>query len=170
MAKSKNNRKDLLLIPVISLGIAVLGVLVFFVLQFILGFDLLPNIGQTVNLVTPTVSDSVPLVSEDVSPLATPRFQDEDLVVMLVELNPSALIEKVSFYVPIGLINSQLYINSMESVYSTGQSDSRQIFIDIPLENQSKNVELSFKSAEIVIATCNIQVTDTIEISGNCVW
>ena len=104
-------------------------------------------------------------------PMAAAAVEKADIVVSMVELEEGQYISKVTLFVTEELLNSDVYVNNSQSdVLIEKNTVENSISFDLVSGLNISEATITFQLGDSLLATCMINVGDSITPSGDCGW
>ena len=104
-------------------------------------------------------------------PMAAAAVEKADIVVSMVELEEGQYVSKVALFVTEDLLNSDVYVNNSQAdVLIEKNSTENSISFDLVSGLNASEVTITFQMGDSLLATCVINVGESITPSGDCGW
>jgi hypothetical protein len=98
-------------------------------------------------------------------------IEKKDIIVSIVELQSGAYVSKVVLFLPDELFDSEVHVNgNQEKIIVAWEPADKSVTIHLFSLPEVSRAEITFKSGDLLLATCVIAVEGSISPSGDCGW
>lgn len=93
------------------------------------------------------------------------------IVVSMVELNEGAYLSTVTLFVPPELLDADIFVNGeKDALLVVNDPAAGTMKLSLFAMDPTSKADITFIKGEELLASCSLEVGDTIQISGDCGW
>lgn len=97
--------------------------------------------------------------------------EKKDIIVSIVELQSGAYVSKVVLFLPDELFDTEIYVNgNQDKIIVVWEPADKSVSIHLFSLPEASKAEITFKSGDLLLATCVITMQDSVLPSGDCGW